>query len=239
MFSKQDLLESFPVVDEKDFGYYFFQHKLPKLVYEYCLKSAVDRDLLTVTEDTVDRNFAIKVVDQAPLDLSREKPTLYELSGNDYGFTHVLAVPSSYHSSLKGKLEPKRGNLFLCIPIFRCEFAGDESEAEFRDMISRMIPAFKWQRHMLPKLRVYFDNPATASGTAEDGVLMKVSTLVSEIENLNGVVSGFIEITNYKTKVVEILSPEVDVYTLIRDRSAEVTLSVDELKKEILAFAQE
>lgn len=239
MFSKQDLLESFPVVDERDFGYYFFQHKLPKLVYEYCLKSAMDRDLLTVTEDTVDRNFAIKVVDQAPLDLSREKPTLYELSGNDYGFTHVLAVPSSYHSSLKGKLEPKRGNLFLCIPIFRCEFTGDESEAEFRDMISRMIPAFKWQRHTFPKLRVYFDNPTTASGTAEDGVLMKVSTLVSEIENLNGVVSGFIEITNYKTKVVEILSPEVDVYTLIRDRSAEVTLSVDELKKEILAFAQE
>lgn len=65
MFSKQDLLESFPVVDERDSGYYFFQHKLPKLVYEYCLKSAVDQDLLTVTEDTTDRDFAIKVVDQA------------------------------------------------------------------------------------------------------------------------------------------------------------------------------
>jgi hypothetical protein len=136
MFSKQDLLESFPVVDERDSGYYFFQHKLPKLVYEYCLKSAVDKDLLTVTEDTTDRDFAIKVVDQAPIDLSLEKPTLYELSGNDYGFTHALAVPSSYHSSLKGRLEHKRRNLFLCVPIFRCEFAGDESEAEFRDMIS-------------------------------------------------------------------------------------------------------
>jgi hypothetical protein len=105
-------------------------------------------------------------------------------------------------------------------------------------MISRMIPVFRWRRHVFPKLRVYFDNPATASGTVEDGVLMKVSTLVSEIENLNDVVSGFIEITNYKAKVVEILSPEVDLYTLIRYRSTEFTLAFDELKKEILEFVQ-
>lgn len=136
MFSNQDLLESFPVVEGRDSGYNIFQHKLPKLVYEYCLKSALDKDILTVTEDTTDRDFAIKVVDQAPIDLSREKPTLFELSGNDYGVTHALDVPSSYHSSLKGRLEHKRRNLFLCVPIFRCEFAGDESEAEFRDMIS-------------------------------------------------------------------------------------------------------
>ena len=237
MLSRKDLLVSFPIIEEGELGHYFFQHKLPKCVYEYCLKTSLHRDLLTVTEDTNDHGFAIEILDQAPRDLSHERPTLYELRENNYKFTHALAIPSSYHSSLKGKLESKRENLFLCSPIFRCEFAGDESETEFRDMISRMVPIFRWQRHAFPKLRVYFDNPATASGTDEQGVMMKLQTLASEIENLNGVVSGFIEITNYKSKVVEILSPKVDMYTLIRDRSDEVVLSAEELKREIIEFA--
>lgn len=238
MFSKQDLLGSFPVVEESDAGHYFFQHKLPKVVYEYCLKSAVERDLLVVTEDIKDRTFAKEVLDQAPHDLSPVRPTVYEMRENHHAFTHAMAVPSTYHSSLKGDLEPKRERLFLCIPIFRYEFAGNESEAEFRDMITRMIPIFKWQRQGIPKLRVYFDNPTTAGGTVKQGVLMKLQTLMSEIENLNGVVSGFIEITNYKGKVVEVLSPEVDVYILIRDRTDEVTLTAEELKLDVLAFAQ-
>lgn len=107
-------------------------------------------------------------------------------------------MPNTYHGSLKGRLESKRDNLFLCIPIHRCEFSGGESEAEFKEMIRRSIPVFRWDRNVCPKIKVYFDNPGTEAGTDEAGVLMKYPTLLSKIESLNGVVSGFIEITNYR-----------------------------------------
>lgn len=38
-------------------------------------------------------------------------------------------------------------------------------------------------------------------------------TLLSGAENFNGVVSGFVEITNYNGEVVEVLSPKRSVYS--------------------------
>lgn len=237
MFTKQDLLRAFASVEESDGGHYFFQHTLPKAVVRYCLKVSSSLDLLTVSEDVLDQGFACAVVDQAPHFLSPLKPTMYELADNDYGFTHALAVPSNYHSSLKGGLEPKREKLYLCVPIFRCEFTGDESEAEFKEMTQRTVPVFKWKRQAHPKLMVYFDNPGTGAGTYENGAILKYPILISEIENLNGVGSGFIEVTNYMGSVVEILSPELDKYTLIRNRSDEESMGYPELIKEISTFA--
>jgi len=41
----------------------FFQHKLPKVVYEYCLKSADRKDLLIISEGVSDRAFSVGVVE--------------------------------------------------------------------------------------------------------------------------------------------------------------------------------
>lgn len=62
MFSKGDLLQSFACVGEYA-GCYFFQHKLPEVVYEYCLKSADRKDLLVISEGVSDRAFSVGVVE--------------------------------------------------------------------------------------------------------------------------------------------------------------------------------
>jgi hypothetical protein len=41
----------------------FFQHKLPEVVYEYCLKSAEWKDLLVISEGVSDRAFSVGVVE--------------------------------------------------------------------------------------------------------------------------------------------------------------------------------
>lgn len=235
MFSKDDLLQSFASVDEY-LGCYFFQHKLPKVTYEYCLHSTQKKDLLVISEGVSDRDFAVKVAGQAPDSLTQDEPCLFGLFPNKYGFTHALVVPNTYHGSLKGRLESKRGNLYLCIPIHRCEFSGTESEREFKEMIQRLIPVFRWDREGCPKIRVYFDNPSTEAGTDEAGVLMKYPTLLTEIDNLSGVVNGFIEITNYKGGVMEILSPEVEMFTLIRNRKDEEVLTRPQLVEALNGF---
>ncbi|WP_268796872.1 hypothetical protein [Pseudomonas huanghezhanensis] len=169
MFTRQDLRESFSVVDEGPVGYYFFQHKLPKATYSYSLKTALDRDVLTVSEDANDRKFAAEILDQAPPWLSPSTPDIYTLANNEYGFTHAIAVPSTYHACLKGQLESKRGKLFLCMPIYQCEFSGEETESEFKEMMTRMVPVFRWRRDASPKLKVYFDNPRIGSGAGKNG----------------------------------------------------------------------
>ncbi|KAA0994801.1 hypothetical protein FQ192_11740 [Pseudomonas sp. ANT_J12] len=238
MFSKQDLLGAFAVVDEDDSGHYFFQHNLPKTTYWYCLKSSADQDVLIVSEDVNDRQFATAVLDQSPEVLFKDKPTLFKISENVYGFTHAFAVPNNYHGSLKGNLDSKRDKLFLCVPIFRCEFSGGETEKEFKDMAQRMLPVFKWKRDVYPKLRVYFDNPKTGAGTYEAGALLKIKTLVAEVENLNGVISGFVEITNYKGDVIEILSPAKDEYKLIRNRSVEEVMDFCGVAEKLFVFSK-
>ncbi|MFT0518434.1 hypothetical protein [Pseudomonas faucium] len=236
MFSKDDLLQSFASVDEYA-GCYFFQHKLPKVVYEYCLKSTEKKDLLIISEGVPDRAFSVEVIEQVADSLSQDGVAVFGITPNKYGFTHVLVVPNTYHGSLKGRLEAKRENLFLCIPIHRCEFSGDESEGEFKQMIQRNVPVFRWDRRVCPKIKVYFDNPETESGTDELGVLMKYPTLLTEIDNLNGVVSGFIEITNYKGNVIEVLSPQKDVFTLISNRKDEKIVTHSQLVEALNGFA--
>jgi hypothetical protein len=65
---------------------------------------------------------------------------------------------------------------------------------------------------------------------------MKYPTLLSEIENLNGVVSGFVEVTNYKGQVVEVLSPKKDVFTLVRNRKDEEVLTHSKLVEALNGF---
>ncbi|WP_181105019.1 hypothetical protein [Pseudomonas entomophila] len=235
MFTKDDLLRSYTGV-EKDAGYYFFQLELSDAFDEYCLKSTDDLDLLVVSENITDREFAKSVISQASGEFSQGKVSIFNISNNKYGFTHSLVLPNTYHGVFKGKLEHKRDNLYLCVPIYRCEFSGNESAEEFKNMIQRMIPVFRWDRKVCPKIKIYFDNPETESGTDEAGALIKYPTLLSEIENLNGVSSGFIELTNYKGGVIEILSPQRDVFTLIRNRKDEEDMDLSMITEALERF---
>ncbi|TDF81475.1 hypothetical protein [Pseudomonas sp. H9] len=236
MFSKDDLLQSFASVDEYA-GCYFFQHKLPKVIYEYCLKSADKQDLLIISEGVSDKRFSAEVVGQVPDSLSQDKAVVFEIFANKYGFTHALVVPNTYHGSLKGRLEGRRENLYLCIPIYRCEFSGDESVEEFKELRLHYVPTLDWERKASPKLRVYFDNPTTGGGTDELGAFFKWSALLKEISNLNGVASGFIEVANWSGKVIEVVSPNDGEYILIRNRRDEQALPIDSLLDEIKIFA--
>lgn len=235
MFTKDDLLRSYTGVEE-DGDYYFFQLELSDTFDEYCLKSADGLDLLVISENIVDREFSKSVLSQASGVFSQNKVSIFKISENKYGFTHSLILPNTYHGVFKGKLEHKRENLYLCVPIYRCEFSGDESAEEFKSMIQRMIPVFSWDRKVCPKIKIYFDNPETESGTDEAGALIKYPTLLSEIENLNGVCSGFIELTNYKGGVIEILSPQRDVFTLIRNRKDEEDMDLSMLTEALDRF---
>jgi len=237
MIYKSDLIEEFGDVKGVGEDVFFFQDKMRAYTYNYWLQTSKERDLLVVSKDMVDDELSLAVISMAPELLSLKQPEIYALSGKSKKFTHVFVAPSHYHGYLKGAEGIDRSRLLLCVPIYRCEFAGDETPEEFNEMQLHLIPILDWERSKHPKLRVYFDNPATGGGTSESGVLLKQSVLFQEIENLNGVNDGFIEITNWSGGVVEVLSPSQDEFLLIRNREDEKLMSKPEILAQIGEFS--
>lgn len=194
-------------------------------------------DLLVVSEGVEDDAFAMQVIRSVSCGLKANMPTVVDLVENARGFTHVLVVSSEYHGYLRGVEGLDRSNLNLCIPIYRCEFSGNESIEEFKLLNFDRVPTLHWQRGRFPRLRVYFDNPRTGAGTTESGAFFKMSDLLREIEEMNGVSEGFLEITNWRRQVLEVLSPSHDEYILITGGVDEESVSKDAVHERLKAFS--
>jgi len=218
MITKDDLLQEFGEFHEAE-GCCFAEYVVATYRLHCSLHLSDDQTVAVVSKDICDPDFAARVLMQAPAGLPRDRPTIFDLPHNARGFTHAMAVPSTYHGFLN-QIED-RANLFLCIPIFRCEFSGNESVEEFRWSTHHIVAIDNWHRTRQPKIKVYFDNPRTGGGTDDAGALVPLRVLLAEIDNLNGVGNGFIEITNYRGEVIEVLSPAEGYYVLIRNRRDE------------------
>jgi len=185
-------------------------------------ESPQGNDPLIVSQDLMDDDFASFVFTQVPSeDRSTALPRLRvrDMAKNKYNFSALLLAPPDYHSQFKGRLDAKRDHLVQCIPIHRCEFSGDESVDDFFFLCIKIVPTMNWEREVFPKIILRYDNPKTQGGTVHDfGVFAKYETVLREVDLLNGVPKGFIEIINYKNQVIEILSPKEGVFVLIRER---------------------
>jgi len=178
-------------------GVVFSKDEMETYTYNYWLSASGPEDLLVVSE-TDDEALALKVIRSVSAKPKANTPTVLELAENARGVTHVLIVPSKYHGYLRGVEGLDRNNLFLCIPIYGCEFSGDETIEEFKVLHLDVVPILNWRREKFPKLRVYFDNPRTGAGTTESGAFFKMSDLLREVDEMSGVSEGFLEITNWR-----------------------------------------
>jgi len=218
MMTKDDLLLEFGEIHEVD-GCCFAEYAVATYRLHCGLRLSDDQTVAVVSRDIRDPDFAASVLLQAPAGMPCDRPTVFDLPHNAHGFTHAMAVPSTYHGFLN-QIED-RANLFLCIPIFRCEFSGNESVETFKRSAHHIVGIDNWHRAKQPKITVYFDNPRTGGGTDDVGALIPLRVLLAEIDNLNGVSNGFIEITNYRGEVIEVLSPTEGRYVLIHNRQDE------------------
>jgi len=218
MITRDELLREFGEVGEAH-GCYVGKYVVATYTLYCCLRNADGHDLAITSKDIHDPQFASSVGLSAPSHLSLDRPTIFAIPPNIYGFTHAIAVPSTYHGLLNRSAN--RTDLFLCLPIFQCEFSGNESEEDFKWSTHHIVDVNNWRRIRQPKISLYFDNPRTGGGADKDGAIVSLETLMAEIENLNGVSDGFIEITNYRDEVIEVLSPEEGRYVLIQNRQHE------------------
>jgi len=235
VLTKQDLLDNFSNVTE--IGHHAFKcletTKISTYYYYVYIASenSCQSDFLIVAEDMENDDFACAIFG-AIKDLGiPPQLAISPAPQNPYGFSSILLAQKDFHAHFKGILDDKRQALTLCIPIHRCEFSGYETAQEFMLMRRDIVPTMNWDREICPKTILRFDNPKTQSGTGDTEILVRQDALLREIENIEGVPSGFIEVINYSGQIVEILSPSLGTYIFIRSRDDD---SRESLTKPIL-----
>ena len=219
MLTYGEIRSNFDAPVELADGVLKFSDATPASTYFYYLqRDAVNRrDLLAVSEDADDDILAgnlLRAAGRVPYDISRLALASLD-SGGGCVFSHVLLAPPEYHSYLKGILDAERQELLLVLPVFRSEFSGDESVELFYELRRRFFPTLDWRRSSpCPRVLVRFDNPDTGGGTFGDApVPICYSVLRQEIQDLDGVTSGFIEVTNYLDEYAEVVSTGPGAYT--------------------------
>ena len=236
---KSILEEKYGDVVAKSYDMFFFQLETKTYVINYWLKARGDNSkLLVISQDFIDDALAEIIVESVPVLSLTDKPLIFPITAGEHSsslFSHVIVFPQNYHGYMKD-VGVERGELYWCVPIFRCEFSGEESVEEFMSMRVHFVPVLDWKRTIRPKVKVYFDNPKTGAGADENRVLVKYMTLLQEVDNLEGVSNGFIELENYKSEVVEILSPAKSEFILILNREDEIAMSKDVLKTHLDEF---
>jgi hypothetical protein len=220
--SEQDLIDHFfPVLRLGD-RLFRCARKTPSATTHYYVRLAGggsgDRDLLLVSRDRVDDAFAGLVMASLTAAAGPAGLRVVPLPANRYGFTSAVLAPADYHSHFAGILDEQRMGLTLCLPAHACEFSGDESPGELAEMCLRTVPVLDWGRVVTPKIELRFHNPRTGGGTGETAVLASRKLLSREADLLNGVGGGFLEIRNWRHRILEVLSPAPGQYTVIRDR---------------------
>lgn len=245
MLTRKDIEDNFSNVVDIGDGIIRAEDELPKVTYYNYIRlgdsSTGGSDLIMVTENIVDDNFAFSTLLGAPWVNAASKLEILPLKENKYGFCNLIIVPKDYHSYLKGRLDNERASLYLCLPAHKCEFSGDESVEDFYMLRREIIETLDWNRAITPKILLRFDNPKTRGGTNDDGAFVRYSTLLREIDNLDGVVAGFIEIINFRGAAFEILSPQPNQFVIIlnRDDSSRETVSKEDLLAKLWGFLTE
>lgn len=239
MITLSKLKDNFYPVDEIGDTFVRCGDELAKTtIYTYfMLCNAPANSPLTVSDNRIDDDFA-RLVLNARGCAGAIGLTKAELAPNAYGFTHVLYVPPTYHSELKGRLDADRDKITLCIPIFKSEFSGTETLEEFTELRKHVVPTYRWDREVTPKIALRFDNLKTKSGTGDDYVYTRFEPVLKEVENLLGDKDGFIEILNYKNEVVEIVFTQGEEFSWIqnRDDATGEAILIDDIRPRLWNF---
>lgn len=242
MLKYEDLVENFSDVLGNENGIVICEDEFPKVTTRYYFKLANEAtggyDLVVICESKRDDEFAKFVLSSSMLVKDGVRLSICPLGPNKYGFTNLVLAPKDFHGYLKGRLDDERDRLVLCLPIHQGEFSGSESIDDFFLLRREIVDTLNWERKPSPQVQIRFDNPQTGVGTAGAYVLVKYEYLLREIDKLEGIGEGFIEILNYLGAVAEILSHAADQFVLILDRddSARELMNKQQLIERVYAF---
>lgn len=245
MIKKSDIESNFSDLSELPENVLKFKDVVPAYTYVYYLQinAANNSDLLVVVQDAEDDYFSKLLLKEA----SSHKCVKSGLAKfpltceRKYSFTHLLLAPPDFHSYFKGRLDSKRTDLFLAIPIYNCEFNGKETVELFCRIRREIVSTLNWGREPSPLAMVRFDNPQTGGGTTgSTAVPIRYDLLLNEVRNIEGVASAFIEVNNYRGHRLELLSPELENYTIrIQDQPPEHNCLYVDIVEKIRRFLTE
>lgn len=199
-----------------------------------------DRTLLVVTNGIHSDDLASSLIASSKVvrergDKLKKLKLIKPIVGH---LSHFLVVPASFHNYLRGRFADKRSDLLLLLAICDCEFSGAEDESLFREIRQRWNAAIDPTRKCKPRVLVRFENPKTQGGTIGGNFFpVDLSYLFMEIQNLEGVTDGVLEVQNFRDEVVRVISPFAGRFVLaINHGSSQQFLSFAETSRAVTEF---
>lgn len=154
----------------------------------------------------------------------------------EYPFDSLLFVPPHYHHLFEDDFDEEREDLIQLIPIFNCEFSGEETIEEFQELSWRYVKINNLARQASPKIKISMNNPKTNVKTGKEKfVLVSYTSLIVYIRDILGVDSAFLNLINYKDELIKVTSLTEDSY-LIELNANQIVISAEEINDYVYSW---
>lgn len=122
-----------------------------------------------------------------------------------YGFDAVLLVSSRVHRLYRTQSYTLHARTLEAFPIFRCEFAGDETPEMINLIRHDSVSTIDWKRAAAPLTYLRFNNTGTGvRSTGKKLGLAKFSQLERIVRELTDEPENFVEVKNYRSETCRI-----------------------------------
>ena len=188
---------------EKGSNIYFNEQKTQLHSFKY-FHIIMNNYVIDVTvRDFQDKSTIVafcKKIDALNLEWIPQIVKLEKMLFDNLHFDSLLLLPSEYH--IMGYEEEEEKEILqrtvLAIPIYHCEFSGNENIEDVKNLRRDYINTIDWNRTITPKLKIKYKNYTTKSATiGKNNKLSDTKTLMNEIDALRDDLS-FVEFENYK-----------------------------------------
>lgn len=210
MVESNDLRQQLDKYNGRPFGLvpgaFCYRTKTPRHefgVYLLPIPSAA-RCLVSVCRDFFDESLAasgLQFVSKRVEELDGGKAILIfnDFVHFGYGFDAVGVISPNAARQFASENPQLSERTFVCFPMFRCEFVGDEDAATVSQMRHDIVPTLNWTRDASPVVRMRFVNAATGVRSTAPGLgITSVDFMFTQLQQMGGAFGSFMEIENYE-----------------------------------------
>ena len=153
-----------------------------------------------------------------------------------FSFDSVAVLSPSAGNQFEHENESLNKKTHVAFPMFRCELSGNEPP-DLVDLIRHdFLPSLDWRRQPCPKILMAFWNPKTKiRSTRRKPSLTTLQNALTEIENSVGVEKAWIDLENYRGRLLRIKWTQ-HCFTAIRSEENAMKLDKDALVKLVIDF---
>lgn len=211
------LYEVTPLLDTKEC--FLVNNSTPSHVFHTVIKFFGDGILAFPSRDRFYRVETLELIDEIEMsfDVSKMSSDLFTIDrkkrSHTAGIDFYCVLGSDFHDTFSTKFPDAQQKTVVIIPVYRCEFSGNESPAVLKLMRKEFVPTLDWDRPPFCKATVAFENKSTGVKSTNRG-LSKQEFIFKELHSFRGGDGSSMEIENFLGQRIAVTRRNDDNYQI-------------------------